>query len=368
MALTGAMSAGISGLKAHMEALNTVGNNVANVNTYGYKPGRVTFRESIYSTQAAGSAGTNMVGGTNPRQTGYGCSIGTIDLDMTTSSLESTGMPTDCFIQGDGFFLVGPKDVDVNNAEDATALSLSRVGDFRFDSDGYLVDGAGNVVYGFVTCNMDGADQADEAGTNGDGISTQLVPIRLPMKAVGDAAQGDIKPGDALFPGVDDTGHNVPAEEGTDAENSTGDCIAYNSLKIDSNGQVSCVNDDTGDPVVVGYIALGKVTNPNGLEHTEGPYFTAGDAAGTLTIGTANSSVTGYLNNQDKLGHADLDPENMLAAGSKTSLQPGFLEASGTDLATEFANMIVYQRGYQANTRIVTVTDTMLEELVNMKR
>ena len=100
MALTGAMSAGISGLKAHMEALNTVGNNVANVNTYGYKPGRVTFRESIYSTQAAGSAGTNMVGGTNPRQTGYGCSIGTIDLDMTTSSLESTGMPTDCFIQG----------------------------------------------------------------------------------------------------------------------------------------------------------------------------------------------------------------------------------------------------------------------------
>lgn len=146
MALTGAMSAGISGLKAHMEALNTVGNNVANVNTYGYKPGRVTFRESIYSTQAAGSAGTNMVGGTNPRQTGYGCSIGTIDLDMTTSSLESTGMPTDCFIQGDGFFLVGPKDVDVNNAEDAKALSLSRVGDFRFDSDGYLVDGAGNVV------------------------------------------------------------------------------------------------------------------------------------------------------------------------------------------------------------------------------
>ena len=89
---------------------------------------------------------------------------------------------------------------------------------------------------------------------------------------------------------------------------------------------------------------------------------------GTLTIGTANSSVTGYLNNQDKLGNADLDPENMLAAGSKTSLQPGFLEASGTDLATEFANMIVYQRGYQANTRIVTVTDTMLEELVNMKR
>ena len=55
MALTGAMSAGISGLKAHMDALNVVGNNVSNVNTYGYKAGRVTFRESIYSTQSAGA-------------------------------------------------------------------------------------------------------------------------------------------------------------------------------------------------------------------------------------------------------------------------------------------------------------------------
>ena len=238
MALTGAMSAGISGLKTHMEALNTVGNNVANVNTYGYKPGRVTFRESIYSTQAAGSAGTSVVGGTNPRQTGYGCSVGTIDLDMTTSSLEATGMPTDCFIQGDGFFMVGPKDVVVNNAKDAKALSLSRVGDFRFDADGYLVDGAGNVVYGFVTCNVD--DQGaklEEAGINGNGISTQLVPIRLPMKAVGDNDPNTaIKPGDALFPGVDaDSGLNNPAEQAAGGaatpENTTGDCIAYNSLR-----------------------------------------------------------------------------------------------------------------------------------------
>ena len=91
MALTGAMSAGISGLKAHMDALNVVGNNVANVNTQGYKPGRVTFMESIYSTQSAGSAGTATVGGTNPRQTGYGVGIGTIDLDMSSQSLDSTG-------------------------------------------------------------------------------------------------------------------------------------------------------------------------------------------------------------------------------------------------------------------------------------
>ena len=110
MALTGAMSAAISGLKTHMEALNVVGNNIANVNTYGYKAQRVTFKESIYNTLSAGSGGTVAMGGTNPRQIGYGCSIGTIDLDMTTGSLEPTGMPTDCAIKGDGFFLVGPKE------------------------------------------------------------------------------------------------------------------------------------------------------------------------------------------------------------------------------------------------------------------
>ena len=67
-------------------------------------------------------------------------------------------------------------------------------------------------------------------------------------------------------------------------------------------------------------------------------------------------------------GNNVVDPDSALAEGSGATLMTGFLEASGTDLATEFANMIIYQRGYQANTRIVTVTDTMLEELVNMKR
>lgn len=374
MALTGAMSAGISGLKAHMEALNTVGNNVANVNTYGYKPGRVTFRESIYSTQSAGSGGTAVVGSTNPRQTGYGCSIGTIDLDMSTQSLEATGLATDLFIQGDGFFLVGPKNVDVNSAEGAKALYLSRVGDFEFGPDGYLTDGMGNVVYGFLTTNataaadgnVNNATDLNKPGISGEGVSTQLVPIRLPMKAVGGKdGNTDIKPGDALFPGVDKDGNNVYPEVGKGATDSTGEYISYNSLSIDENGRITCVNDDTKEPVVIGYIALGKVANPGGLEHAHDSYYTAGDAAGKMTIAAPGSAVTGYLNNQEA---QDADPADMLSAGNATTLKSGFLEASGTDLAQEFANMIVYQRGYQANTRIVTVTDTMLEELVNMKR
>ena len=150
MALTGAMSAGISGLKAHMDALNVVGNNVANVNTQGYKPGRVTFKESIYSTQSAGSAGTTTVGGTNPQQIGYGVGVGTIDLDMSSQSLDSTGRGMDCAIQGDGFFLVGDKTHDIDSMDALKGLTLTRVGNFEF-RDGYLTDGQGNVVYGFIT-------------------------------------------------------------------------------------------------------------------------------------------------------------------------------------------------------------------------
>ncbi len=365
MALTGAMSAGISGLKAHMEALNVVGNNVANVNTYGYKAGRVTFRESIYSTQSAGSAGTDTVGGTNPRQTGYGTSVGTIDLDMTSQSLESTGMPLDAAIQGDGFFLVGPKEINITDKDSLKSLSLSRVGDFKFDSDGYLVDGGGNVVYGFLTSGVgDPTAGAGDSSTTAGAISTDLVPIRLPLAQATDGA--------TLYPGVDADGQNVDPVVGDQAGETSGDTINYHSLQIDENGRITCVNADTEEPVVVGYIALGTVENPNGLTHTQGPYYTAGDAAGDISVSAPNSAVSGYLENMDGTedgANGGMDADGMmLLAGSQTSLMTGFLEQSGTDLATEFANMIVYQRGYQANTRIITVTDSMLEELVNIKR
>ena len=358
MALTGAMSAGISGLKAHMDALNVVGNNVANVNTQGYKPGRVTFMESIYSTQSAGSAGTATVGGTNPRQTGYGVGIGTIDLDMSSQSLDSTGRGMDCAIQGDGFFLVGDKTHDIDSMDALKGLTLTRVGNFEF-RDGYLTDGQGNVVYGFIT-----RSNGDDPGTTpGDKPSTDLVPIRLPMKPTDPNSKGD-----AVYVGVDDqTGANVYPDN--DPAATVDGFVDLENISIDKNGKITGTNKDTGDPVVVGYIALGSVENLNGVLHTEGPYYTAGNAAGDIRVGTPGNSVTGNLRN-DKItdGNNVVDPDSALAEGSGATLMTGFLEASGTDLATEFANMIIYQRGYQANTRIVTVTDTMLEELANMKR
>lgn len=362
------MGSGIAGLKAFMDALNVVGNNVANVNTYGYKAGRVTFKESIYSTQSAGSASTNTTGGTNPNQIGYGTSVGTIDLDMSTQALESTGMATDCAIQGDGFFLLGDKGgVNVNSLN---SLMFSRVGNFKIDDAGYLTDGAGNIVYGFVmttgAANTAGGASNAAAGVTAGTVSTQLVPIRLPLAHTGDATQNPpIEAGAAVYPGVNGATNVAPTIATAGNAGATNSCIKYENLQIDSSGKVTCTNSMTDEIVTVGYIALGSVTNPAGLSHTDGPYYQATDSAGEISISTPKSSVTGAMNNGQAT--AGVNPPNLLA-GSGTSIMSGFLEQSGTDLAQEFANMIIYQRGYQANTRIVTVTDTMLEELINMKR
>ena len=368
--MTGAMYAAISGLKSHMQKLNVIGNNVANVNTYGYKAARTTFKESLYTTVYSGSNGTTSIGGVNPSQIGYGCSVGTIDLDMSTAHYTPTGVDLDCMIDGDGFFMVGSKPntnvedsgttLDVTAAKD---LYLTRVGNFKFDSQGYLVDGSGNVVYGFVTA-ADGAEPgAVAANNNNPKVSTQLVPIRLPLAAKASTDADAPKEGTAIYPGVNDTGMNV-YDAGTDAK-STGKPISVDSVSIDgATGKVTAVNKETDEIVVVGYIALANVSNPAGVTHVQGPYYRAMEGAGDCVAASIGGAVKGYLNNQE----ATTDGAVMVGSTGTTSLITGGLESSGTDLATEISEMITTQRGYQANTRIITVTDSMLEELVNMKR
>lgn len=353
--MTGAMYAAISGLKSHMSKLNVIGNNVANVNTYGYKAGRVTFRETVYTTLTAGSDGTALKGGVNPSQLGYGCNIGTIDLDMSTANAVPTGVNLDCMIQGDSFFLVGDKGgVDTNNL---TSLQLSKVGNFKFDAEGYLCDGQGNIVYGFVP--QSGKTEAGPIDMTKAEYSSQLVPIRLPMKAKGDANDPNAPAaGTPIYPGVDGGVNKDPEADKVDGTIS----VNTDSIKIDAGGKIVGTTVD-GDTVVIGNLALGKVDNSAGLTHVSGPYYQALSGAGKLHITCPNNIGTGYLNNAQAgdAGAVEI---------SKTidTLLSGFLEGSSTDLATEFSDMITTQRGYQANTRIITVTDSMLEELVNIKR
>lgn len=373
--MTGAMYSAISGLKSHMNKLNIIGNNVANVNTFGYKNARTTFKESLYTSLRSGSDGSSTLGGVNPAQFGYGCNIGTIDLDMSTKNYVPTGVNLDCMINGDGFFLVGSKQQATIPEGDTTStmentetkdLYLTRVGNFTFDSQGYLVDGYGSVVYGFASAFVadDGSDTTDGVATdaNTPGVSTQLVPVRLPMSAkADDAASPKIKEGEAYYPGI------VAGKNTYDTDKTTGKTISVNldSINIDgATGKITGVNNADDSIVVIGYIPLAKVSNPNGVTHLQGPYYRAGEGAGDCQAASIGGSVTGYLNNPDD---AATDKVPILSTGG-TSIITNGLESSGTDIATEFSEMISTQRGYQANTRIITVTDTMLEELVNMKR
>ena len=135
-------------------------------------------------------------------------------------------------------------------------------------------------------------------------------------------------------------------------------------MSVDKNGVVTMTTQDNKS-ITVGVIAIGSVVNPNGLTKESDGYYTAGNNAGDVTVGTCGQVIgeNKYLNNDDANG------DNQLLTGvGPTQILSGGLESSKTDIATEFADLITTQRGFQANTKIITVTDEMLSDLVSMKR
>ncbi|MGB9839457.1 flagellar hook-basal body complex protein, partial [Thermovenabulum sp.] len=124
------MFAGVTGLRNHQIKMDVIGNNIANVNTVGYKKSRVTFQEALAQTMRGASAPQNARGGTNPLQVGLGMTIGAIDTIHTPSSLETTGNMTDLAIEGDGFFVV----------TDGQERYYTRAGNFGFDEEGNFVN------------------------------------------------------------------------------------------------------------------------------------------------------------------------------------------------------------------------------------
>ena len=437
--MTGAMYAAIGGLKAHMTKLNVIGNNVANVNTVGYKAQRMTFRESIYTTSKSGSNGGVTMGGNNPSQIGYGCSVGSIDLNMSPSTYSPTGVGLDCMLTGEGFFMVGDKinyvrdetDPDnpittghgIQSASDLTEPYLTRVGDFWVDADGYICNRDNKVLYGFARVQNPNynpnptKDDLEAAKTKGIDIesatiiSTELVPLRIPLSAAAptkdnggivtktvDGKDVDVnlwEEGDPVYPFLNASGENRYASYKDGAKNpedtankaplnSTQIAVAQNtnenrvsdempvqlkSMAIGPDGSITGTCE--GKTVVIGYVAIASADSPDGVTHMDGSYYKAMGGAGNLRVAALVDLPTSYLGNQ-KVPENDTDPQPVAAdrilSDSKNSIKNGGLEASSTDVANEFAEMITTQRGYQANTRIITVTDQMLEELVNMKR
>ena len=147
--MTSSMYAAVSGLKTHMSALGVIGNNVANVNTYAYKATRYTFDEALYTNMRSGSNGTDEIGGNNPAQIGFGCTLGTIDLDMSTKIFNTTGRGLDCMIDGDGFFVVGA----IDHAQVLDAHQGFAFGDAGVERIGAV--GAKPLLAPFFTFNLD---------------------------------------------------------------------------------------------------------------------------------------------------------------------------------------------------------------------
>ncbi|MDZ7672968.1 MAG: flagellar hook-basal body complex protein [Halanaerobiales bacterium] len=135
------MYSGVSGLKVHQNQMDVIGNNIANVNTTGFKGSRVTFKEMLNQTLSGASSPQGGRGGTNPKQIGLGVQLGSIDTNMGQGSLQSTGKMTDMAIQGNGFFIVN----------DGSQNYYTRAGNIDFDEEGYLVNTAnGNRVQGWT--------------------------------------------------------------------------------------------------------------------------------------------------------------------------------------------------------------------------
>lgn len=301
------MQSAIAGLKSHQTKMDVIGNNIANVNTWGFKSKSANFADAMYQnyiTGAAGNATAGNLGGINTSQIGYGANVNSISVNATTGTQSYTGRAFDCMVDGPAYFIVGPytPNVDVGNLA-GQGISLSRVGIFKMDNNGYLVDDKGNYVYGYVNGTVDGDGNVDVT----DDPGTALAPINLTQ-------------------GIINGGHED---------------ITYASMSIGTDGIITVVDEDS-IPHVVGKIAVAMVENTEGLEQSGGYTYNIGDNAGVVTVLGANDATGEILS--------------------------GYLEMSNVDLATEMSYMITTQRGYQANTRMITVSDEMLEELVNMKR
>lgn len=304
------MYSGISGLKNFQTKLDVIGNNISNVNTYGFKKGRTVFKDMISQTTSGASAATATRGGVNPKQVGLGSQIASIDTIHTGGSLQSTGRVLDLAISGDGFFQVAD-----GNANPPTAYAnnlYSRAGNFYMDNRGYLVNGDGKYLVGY----------ADGAAANAAGTAFTNASAANPI--VSNAA--------GTIPALPAGTANKPIRIPTDAQ----------SMSVGQDGTITFV-DSAGTLKYAGQLILSKFPNAGGLEKVGANYFTSTANSGQPFLATATEQGMGTVNS-------------------------GFLEMSNVDLSEEFTEMIVAQRGFQANTRIITTSDEILQELVNLKR
>jgi flagellar hook protein FlgE len=420
------MFSAISGLRAHQTWMDVIGNNIANVNTTGFKVGRVRFTDILSQLVRGASGPTETRGGINPLQIGLGAVVGAVDTIHTQGALQLTGKPSDLAIQGDGFFVVS----------DGSQTLYTRDGAFDIGSDlrlvnpsngfyvlGWQADANGNVdtagpvgpitipigqqldavpttqitVQGNLDANQDTAAASphfvtkvsitdslgkrhefyilfDKAGTNTWNYTLQEDDPRTTSTTEDDPdfALGGTTSGTLVFDADGNLDLAASSISAVDLDSTAGGASSITvkpdfsrltqlaapysanaaangapagsltTFTVSQSGQVLGIYSN-GVTKVVGQIALALFTNPGGLMKV----------GGNAYLPTVNS------------GEPIVGPPD---SGGRGKIASGYLEMSNVDLAQEFTSMIMAQRGFQANSRVITTSDEVLQELVNLRR
>ncbi len=315
MALIGTLTSGVSALKTYTKDLEVIGNNIANVNTTAFKSSKVAISEDFSNTLRASQPSGGTMSNVLASQIGTGVKLTGVNVNYTQGALSTTGQATDIGLSGKGFFQV--KDVG-NNMDYAT-----RVGSFRWDDNGYLVTAQGYRVQGVSRTLANAlADKPNSAHTGMTGGDIQI------------SAKSDL---DAVLPTA----------------------LTRQSIAVDRAGQVVEFYTD-GTSAVKAQIALIDFAQPGSLmQKGEGLYSSLANAKPTANLVVSGTSYV-----------APAATIALTYAGQNgfATTESGSLELSNVDLTEQFSNMITAQRSFQAASRLVTVSDNVLEEIVNLKR
>jgi len=461
----------VSGMQNHQTRMDVIGNNISNVNTYGFKKGRVDFQDMISQQLSGAAKPTAEVGGVNPKEVGLGMSVAAIDTIFTQGSLQSTGVQTDVAIQGNGFFIL-------QNGEETF---YTRNGAFGIDRDGTLVNPAnGMKVQGWMARDLNGeqvlttaaspTDLTIPVGAKDPAKATQNVnfacnlnkntPEILAGASPADIAKGtwntEMKIYDSfgnehnlavsftripetpnqwqaqviVDPVTDEEGNIVNATNTRVGVGTTNGVEDTFTVVFDNTGTLQAVTDVAGNPSnESGEIVLQAIFDVNGATpEADGRPFqqtfninigTIGSQRNTITQCASQSSTKAFYQDGYKMGYLDnfkIDSSGIITgvysngtnrtigqialasftnqgglekAGDNTykesnnsgvanigtsgiagkgSMLAGTLEMSNVDLTSEFTDMIVTQRGFQANSKTVQTDDTLLETVLSLKR
>ncbi|WP_448614132.1 flagellar hook protein FlgE [Modestobacter sp. URMC 112] len=424
------MFSAISGLRAHQTKLDVSGNNIANVNTVGFKGSQTVFEDTLSQVLRNGSAPTGDAAGSNPAQVGLGVKVAGITTNFSQGAQQNTGRSTDFMIQGDGFFVTRAGNENL----------YTRAGSFDFDGAGNLVTPDGAMLQGWM---------ADGGVVSANG---PIGPLKVPFgqvlapsattgggmvgnlsadAAIGTSLQFQAEMYDSLgnphmvnyqltktavtAAGVTTWQARVLDADGTPMPTSTATPPATSvNVVFDADGVMTSPTA-TGTPPVKQFafyppaadfpswdgpvtIDITSITQFGGKSSVAATRTAAsGSALGTLeSFALSNDgTITGVFSNGlrqpigqlalatfanpgglEKAGNTSFRMADnsgapaigLAGAGGRGTLSAGALEMSNVDLAEEFTGLIVAQRGFQANSRVITTSDELLQDLVQLKR